>query len=102
MPEICRKTPVPPLAHPFPSLGNGGDFLKTRFQWEVRRADIVRKEGTRLAERQEVPRVRLFLTLFSPKIPPVKVVARGWGASTEDPPAPLVHQVAEGQEGDFL
>lgn len=52
--------------------------------------------------RQEVPWVRLFLTLFSPKIPPVKVVARGWGPSTEDLPTPLVHQVAKGQEGNFL
>lgn len=42
------------------------------------------------------------MSLFSPKIPPVKVVARGWGPSTEDPPTPLVHQVAKGQEGDFL
>lgn len=42
------------------------------------------------------------LSLSSPEIPPVEVVAGGWGMSTEDPPAPLVHQVAKGQEGNFF
>lgn len=43
-----------------------------------------------------------FSSLSSPDIPPVEVVAGGWGMSTEDSPAPLVHQVAKGQEGNFL
>lgn len=41
-------------------------------------------------------------SLSSPEIPPVEVVAGGWSMSTEDPPAPLVHQVAKGQKGNFL
>lgn len=40
--------------------------------------------------------------LYSPEIPPVEVVAGRRGAAAEDGPAPLVHQVAEGQEGDLL
>lgn len=47
--------------------------------------------------------VRPFLVpVYSPKIPPVKVVAGRRGASTKDSPTPLVHQVAKGQEGNFL
>lgn len=47
--------------------------------------------------------VRLFpIPVCSPKIPPVKVVAGRWSASTKDSPTPLVHQVAKGQEGNFF
>lgn len=47
--------------------------------------------------------IRPFLIpVYSPKIPPVKVVSGRRGASTKDRPTPLVHQVAEGQEGNFF
>lgn len=42
------------------------------------------------------------IPVYSPKIPPVKVIAGRGGTSTKDPPTPLVYQVAKGQEGNFF
>ena len=44
----------------------------------------------------------LSIPLCSPKIPPVIVVAGRGGSPTKDPPTPLVHQVAKGQEGNLF
>lgn len=94
---ICRKKVlVPPLASLFPSIPSTSWKMgetSWSFQQGWRRVDV-RKEG------QDWWRQGFSLSL--PEIPPVEVVAGGWSMSTEDPPAPLVHQVAKGQEGNFL
>lgn len=56
--------------------------------------------GGRLARRVEIRPVPF--ALRSPKVPPVIVVEGRGGTPTKDPPTPLVHQVAKGQEGDLF
>lgn len=50
--KITASTPAHPFLpqHPSHMENGGGHFLKSRFQPEGRRADVVRKEGTRLIE----------------------------------------------------